>query len=165
MNWSASRPETRRYALLFLLTYAFMLRLPSEALPLALGGTDRQAVLSREGEQLVLRLRRRLLVCVLAVGASLPRFRVPRKNRPHGSRLVRGCWCSESRARVASVRAMRLDMGLPWRTGNLSIARFGPLACGESRGASAFQRRDCGGCPKNLARDVGCHGGSGGCSV
>ena len=74
LNWSASRPETRRYTSLFLLTYAFMLRLPSEALPLALGSADGQAVLSREGEQLVLRLRRRLLVCVLAVGASLPRF-------------------------------------------------------------------------------------------
>jgi len=82
MNWSASRPETRRYALLFLLTYAFMLRLPSEALPLALGGTDGQAVLSREGEQLVLRLRRRLLVCVARGGRLSSAVSRPKEKPP-----------------------------------------------------------------------------------
>lgn len=70
---------------LFVLAYAFLLRLPSEALP-AVAGRDRDvpeasAILSKTsgdaGVELVLTLRRR-------------------KNKLGGSRLVRGCWCSKS---------------------------------------------------------------------
>ena len=66
--------EAELFAMLFLVSYAFLLRLPSEALPLTAhaGGSH----LCIEGERLVLNLRRR-------------------KNKPGGSRLVRTCWCSQ----------------------------------------------------------------------
>ena len=66
--------EWSRMGLLFLLTYAFLLRLPSEALPMTTGSNG----LHMEGDSLVL---------------VLPR----RKNMPGGSRLVRTCWCAESK--------------------------------------------------------------------
>ena len=69
----------RPFSILFLLAYSFLLRLPSEALPVVAGavGAARgtaQATLCIEGPELVLYLRRR-------------------KNKPQGSRLVRSCWC------------------------------------------------------------------------
>ncbi len=76
--WSESRPEYRRMALLWLFTYAFLLRLPSEALPAVAGTCSSAVVLSREGDLLRLSLARR-------------------KNKPAGSVLQRGCWCRESR--------------------------------------------------------------------
>ena len=63
--------------MLYLLAYAFLLRLPSEALPAVAGKSGGQSSLYREGETLVLELRRR-------------------KNKPNGSKLVRGCWCKQS---------------------------------------------------------------------
>lgn len=65
-----------RVAVLFALTYAFLLRLPSEALPIALDSTDSagQAELSIEGDEAVLKLK-------------------TRKNRVRGSVLTRKCWC------------------------------------------------------------------------
>ena len=77
LAWSADIEEARRYALLFLFSYSFLLRTPSEALP-AVAGTDGReegsnSVLFKDGEQLVLILRRR-------------------KNKPAGSRLVRMCY-------------------------------------------------------------------------
>ena len=77
-----SKSESLRpYGLLFLLTYCFLLRLPSEALP-AVAGPDvacygHQSTLCLEGDELVLYLKRR-------------------KNKPNGSRLVRACWCRQS---------------------------------------------------------------------
>jgi hypothetical protein len=69
------------FAQLFLMSYAFLLRLPSEAIPVVAGrGRDiegEQAVLSVAGNELILCLR-------------------TRKNKRLGSRLVRGCWCRES---------------------------------------------------------------------
>ena len=72
---SKTRPELHAYAMLFLLAYAFLLRVPSEAIPVMAGSGE--CCLELEGSQLVLCLKRR-------------------KNRPGGSRLVRSCWCSES---------------------------------------------------------------------
>ena len=69
------------YRFLWIIAYAFLLRVPSEALPLHAGDLTPQCehtagLFFRNGE-MHLRLRRR-------------------KNRPHGSLLVRGCWCSRS---------------------------------------------------------------------
>ena len=62
----------------FLLACAFLLRLPSEALPVVAhaGGVHGTAVLRQTGEKLILSLRRR-------------------KNKPTGSELTVGCWCRE----------------------------------------------------------------------
>ena len=51
--------EFRIYSLLFLLAYVFLLRLPSEALPLAVNGTDGQSILSIVEDKVVLTLKRR----------------------------------------------------------------------------------------------------------
>ena len=64
---------------LFLVAYVFLLRLPSEALPIVVGGDGfdpegEQAVVSVDDTSITLRLRRR-------------------KNKLHGSLLHRGCWC------------------------------------------------------------------------
>ena len=76
--WSESHEFTRRYVLLFLFSYSFLLRTPSEALPVRIGkdkgDTNCNAFLFKDGDQLVLTLRRR-------------------KNKPQGSRLVRKCTC------------------------------------------------------------------------
>ena len=75
LELAAQRPEYQTYAHLFLLAYAFLLRVPSEAIPVTAGGRG-SSKLTREGEFLVLSLARR-------------------KNRPAGSRLARNCWCKE----------------------------------------------------------------------
>ena len=62
------------FAHLFLLSYSFLLRLPSEAVPATAGGGS-DWDLSLAGADLVLKLRRR-------------------KNRPQGSVLRRRCCCS-----------------------------------------------------------------------
>ena len=74
---------------LFLLSYAFLLRLPSEGLPITW----------EEGSN-ALSLERGYLILVLA----------RRKNKPEGSRLVRGCWCGECSA-TCPVHALT-----PWLT-------------------------------------------------
>ena len=73
---ASNQPDTNRFAMLFLLSYAFLLRLPSEAIPVTAHTGD--CSLKKEGMFLVLSLKRR-------------------KNKPGGSRLVRGCWCRESK--------------------------------------------------------------------
>ncbi len=82
LEWSQQNVEYLPFATLFLFTYIFLLRLPSEALPAVAGGEDcqeAQSVLTYEGEQVVLRLR-------------------SRKNKPAGSCLTRSCWCGTSAA-------------------------------------------------------------------
>jgi len=54
-----TRPELARYGTLFLLAYAFLLRLPSEALPAVCGKGGGQSSLYRDGDTLVLELARR----------------------------------------------------------------------------------------------------------
>ena len=65
-------------ALLFFTTYVFLLRLPSEALPITVGGgtrdSERHAVISREGDEVCLALSRR-------------------QNMSNTSVLRRSCWC------------------------------------------------------------------------
>ena len=66
------------YAMLYLFTYVFLLRLPSEALPCTVGGaafeSDSQTLVWLGGDELHLRLQRR-------------------KNMPEGSQISRRCWC------------------------------------------------------------------------
>ena len=68
-------------AMLFLATYVFMLRLPSEALPMAKKrngslGQAQHSALYLDGDELCLQLKHR-------------------KNRPRGATLRRRCWCKE----------------------------------------------------------------------
>ena len=88
LTLSQSKPELRPCALLCLFCYAFLLRMPSEALPAVSGGdgsapsqsylaAGANSVVSIEGESLVLSLRRR-------------------KNKPQGSKLARKCTCSKA---------------------------------------------------------------------
>jgi hypothetical protein len=67
------------YVMAFLTSYVFMLRLPSECLPIRTGsvGTcaNEQAVIETSDQEVSLRLKRR-------------------KNKASGSLLVRRCWCS-----------------------------------------------------------------------
>ena len=71
-------PPLLPYAMAFLTSYVFLLRLPSECLPIRTDGVgesaDEQAVIEVTGEKISLKLR-------------------TRKNKLHGSLLVRRCWC------------------------------------------------------------------------
>ena len=81
VNWCDERPSFKEYGMLYLVAYAFLLRLPSEALPMRSASPevpDGQSVLRCEGDWVVLTLARR-------------------KNRPHRTQLVRTCWCKESK--------------------------------------------------------------------
>ena len=80
--WTEERDvELRRFAVLFLLAYSFLLRVPSAALPAVVGCCDgvqtSNAALVASGETLTLHLNRR-------------------KNKPTGSCLVRRCCCATS---------------------------------------------------------------------
>ena len=82
LAWAEQHPEYTRCAVLYLFTYVFLLRLPSEALPAIAGGEgcpDAHSILVCDGSKLTLTLQ-------------------SRKNRPQGSQLTRGCWCSKSAA-------------------------------------------------------------------
>ena len=80
LELSERQPQWRRMALLFLFSYSFLLRTPSEALPAVAGGvvpgSQSNALLFMEENSLVLVLRRR-------------------KNKPEGSKLTRKCTCSK----------------------------------------------------------------------
>ena len=72
----------RHLAMLFLTSYVFLLRVPSEGLPITFdnsGSGVGKALLSVEENAVVLRL-------------------ASRKNRPQGSTLRRSCWCRECKA-------------------------------------------------------------------
>ena len=58
LDWIENHIEFAVYGLLCLLAYAFLVRLPSEALPAQKGG-EGQACLHREGDKIKLKLRRR----------------------------------------------------------------------------------------------------------
>ena len=78
MTHAIGVPEHRHYATLFLISYAFLLRVPSEALPMVAARPDSipdtQSALYLDGESLVLKLK-------------------SRKNKRAGSTLVRYCTC------------------------------------------------------------------------
>ena len=97
MKLGERRAEFKTYSLLFLCAYAFLLRLPSEALPLSIDGSDTQSVMSLDGDNLVLKLKRRLICIVTHAVLFFSFASAHRKNRPEGCKLVRGCWCSESK--------------------------------------------------------------------
>lgn len=80
---TASAGQTRRvFVVLCLTAYAFLLRVPSEALPIAAHGYEG----SNKGATPVLRVHSDKLELVL------PR----RKNRLHATTLFRKCWCGKS---------------------------------------------------------------------
>ena len=76
MRVSWKQYETKFYGVLFVLSYVYLLRLPSEALPLRV--RTGPCNISLEGNEVVITLQRR-------------------KNKPGGSRLARGCRCQASR--------------------------------------------------------------------
>ena len=81
VEWAATHKSYNKFVALFLLAYAYLLRVPSEALPVITGRKgnlpDAQAVLYKDNQELVLTLKRR-------------------KNKPFGSVLTRRCWCGTS---------------------------------------------------------------------
>ena len=74
--------DDMQWGMLFLLTYVFLLRLPSEAIPVVRGcvglshNEEHANCVYMEGELLCLKLKRR-------------------KNKPRGSLLKRACWCHD----------------------------------------------------------------------
>ena len=80
-----------RFAMLYLTAYIFLLRVPSEGLPITRGINgvtgDGQAVVFRDGDTVCLKLR-------------------SRKNRPCGSVLKRGCWCTSHTTLLCPVHTL-----------------------------------------------------------
>ena len=78
MKEAIKQPEKIKYAVLFIMAYSFMNRLPSEALPAVAGKEadmpEAHSVIYKSGDSLVLKLR-------------------TRKNKPAGSILTRYCTC------------------------------------------------------------------------
>ena len=75
------RPELKRITMLALASYVFLLRVPSEGLPIAVGqflGAGQPPLFRAHDDRVEL---------------FLPR----RKNRLHPTTLVRKCWCAKSR--------------------------------------------------------------------
>ena len=70
------------FSMLFLAAYIFLLRVPSEALPMARGGAElshgEQSSIYKEGDKVYLKLKKR-------------------KNMPSGDLISRGCWCAKCR--------------------------------------------------------------------
>ena len=77
LEWCDREERHALFGALFLFAYAFLLRLPSEALPVTVGQGSGPCALYQDGDMMVLELARR-------------------KNKPSGSILRRGCWCGES---------------------------------------------------------------------
>jgi len=116
LRWAETEEDTMHsaMAMLFLITYVFLLRLPSEALPIEVGrvpGKHQQAVLEMDDGKLVLTLLRR-------------------KNRPAGSRLERTCWCRES-CRTCPVHVL----GPAVRDIRTGTALFGGFTAAEANSA------------------------------
>ena len=80
LEWAKENRGYNTFVALFAISYIFLLRLPSEALPMRIGPVDddsSQSVLEYRDDKLVLNLKRR-------------------KNRPLGGTLTRDCWCTFS---------------------------------------------------------------------
>ena len=78
LEWAKENRGYNTFVALFAISYIFLLRLPSEALPMRIGPVDddsSQSVLEYRDDKLVLNLKRR-------------------KNRPLGGTLTRDCWCA-----------------------------------------------------------------------
>lgn len=81
MEWGKANKGNDFYLLLYLVSYIFMLRVPSEALQMKKGPVSNdvaQSVIEKKGDRIVLHLKRR-------------------KNRPLGGTMYRECWCAQSR--------------------------------------------------------------------
>ncbi len=59
VDWCEQRPAYRSHGYLYLLSYIFLLRLPSEGLPATGGKANGTSPLYKEGDSLVLELQRR----------------------------------------------------------------------------------------------------------
>ena len=79
----AKQERDESSALLYVLSYAFMLRVPSEALPMRMA-TVEDAVCGPSGET---------QSAIYAEAGKLHLALHRRKNLQHGSRMVRDCWC------------------------------------------------------------------------
>ena len=78
--WAKRKPGNNAFAMLYALSYIFMLRVPSEGLPMRVGPMPQgsaQSVIECGESELILHLRRR-------------------KNRPMGGSMTRPCWCKSS---------------------------------------------------------------------
>ena len=86
--WTRDKPRWRHVSLLFVFAYQFLLRVPSEALPVVAGTSQsdpkQQVALWKDAEN-------QALVLTLAT----------RKNKPQGSRITRKCSCSASASTCA----------------------------------------------------------------
>jgi hypothetical protein len=82
----------KRHAFLFVLSYAFLLRLPSEALPLAFDDESSQSSLVVFDDSVELILKRR-------------------KNMINGSKLSRTCWCKQCHV-TCPVHAVKKFVGV-----------------------------------------------------
>ena len=78
---SEQHVQWKPFARLWVLAYAFLCRVPSEALPIVAGK-------SRASENAACRL--------VIEGTKIALHLKRRKNRPQGSVLVRSCWCKQS---------------------------------------------------------------------
>ena len=82
MKWCDTHLQFKAYGDLFLLAYAFLLRLPSEALPVWCGGTTRQASLRIVGKQLDLSIASRYEHTSYANRQPLPTVLLCRQEEP-----------------------------------------------------------------------------------
>ena len=80
---SAPAPDVDVFSMLFLLSYVFLLRVPSEALPVVSSSIG-------VGDGLLTNDEHSRLACD---GKTLTLVLAQRKNKPFGSRLERSCWC------------------------------------------------------------------------
>ena len=82
----SGRPQRRQLSMLFLCAYVFLLRLPSEALPIVVCSTAPEAEEDRRK-------------CVISAGETSVSLKLAwRKNRRGPSTLSRSCWCKRCRA-------------------------------------------------------------------
>ena len=69
VKWCVKNRKYTRHAVLYVITYAFLLRLPSEALPLTAGGECSQSRLSVDADSVTIVLQRRR-VSILVLGRA-----------------------------------------------------------------------------------------------
>ena len=102
LDWAADDDDKRAWVMLWAVAYVFMLRVPSEALPMRWVGEgadvveEGQACLSLQGNILRLKLGKRKNKCeAVSWSSCAPRRGTAR--RPQGSILERRCWCARDR--------------------------------------------------------------------
>jgi hypothetical protein len=112
----AQREGEHAFAMLYLVSYVFLLRVPSEGLPIVVGtngDADRELALgvhscfSFVGDDIVLKLARR-------------------KNKPHGWTGRAKCWCSKGGAHKACCPVHELGMTVARQVGSSPFAHISP---------------------------------------